>query len=97
VVAAQDNCKVIVFFTAIVAALSLASVAGLAIAASGTACLDATTKPDHTTVRTCTVTASDGVCLRAFAWQLSQAPVRGVVVITHGIRDSALRCDGVAR
>ena len=38
-----------------------------------------------------TMTASDGLCLRSFAWQPTQMPVRGVVVITHGIRDYAAR------
>jgi alpha-beta hydrolase superfamily lysophospholipase len=35
--------------------------------------------------------ATDTVCLRSFSWQPAQTPVRGVVVITHGIRDYALR------
>lgn len=38
-----------------------------------------------------TAMATDSVCLRSFAWQPAQTPVRGVVVITHGIRDYALR------
>ncbi len=43
------------------------------------------------TFTTQTMQASDGLCLRSFAWQPTQMPVRGVVVITHGIRDYALR------
>ena len=38
-----------------------------------------------------TMVASDGLCLRSFAWQPTQLPVRGVLVITHGIRDHAVR------
>lgn len=38
-----------------------------------------------------TLVASDALCLRSFVWQPTQTPVRGVVVITHGIRDYALR------
>jgi alpha-beta hydrolase superfamily lysophospholipase len=44
-----------------------------------------------------TVLAKDGVCLRSFSWQPAAMPVRGVVVITHGIRDYALRYDHFAR
>ncbi len=44
-----------------------------------------------TAVNSKTMTASDGLCLRSFAWQPTQMPVRGVVVITHGIRDYAVR------
>jgi acylglycerol lipase len=79
------------------AAMSLASIGSLAIAASATACLDPASKSDDTAVQTYTVTASDGVCLRAFAWQPPKTPVRGVVVITHGIRDYALRYDAFAK
>jgi alpha-beta hydrolase superfamily lysophospholipase len=43
-----------------------------------------------------TMLASDGLCLRSFAWQPTQMPVRGVVVITHGIRDYALRYERFA-
>lgn len=43
-----------------------------------------------------TILASDGLCLRSFAWQPTQMPVRGVVVITHGIRDYALRYERFA-
>ncbi len=79
------------------AALSLASIGSIAMAASATACLDATSGSDATAVQTYTVTASDGVCLRAFARQPARTPIRGVVVITHGIRDYALRYDAFAR
>ncbi len=44
-----------------------------------------------TAFATKTMLANDGLCLRSFAWQPAQIPVRGVVVITHGIRDYALR------
>jgi acylglycerol lipase len=79
------------------AALSLAGLGSPAIAASATACLDATSRSDDIAVQTYTVTAADGVCLRAFTWQPTQTPIRGVVVITHGIRDYALRYDTFAK
>jgi acylglycerol lipase len=78
-------------------ALSLAGIGGLAIAAPATACLDAVAGSDETAPQTYTVTAADGVCLRAFAWKPAAAPVRGVVVITHGIRDYALRYGAFAK
>jgi acylglycerol lipase len=79
-------------------ALSLAAIGSVAIAApSTTACLDAVSSSDETAPQTTTVTAADGVCLRAFAWRPAKAPVRGVVVITHGIRDYALRYSGFAK
>lgn len=48
-------------------------------------------------VGTSVAIAADGTCLRAFSWVPQQAPVRAVVVITHGIRDYALRYDQFAR
>jgi lysophospholipase len=44
-----------------------------------------------------TAQAADGVCLRSFAWLPAKASPRGVVVVTHGIRDHALRYESFAR
>lgn len=44
-----------------------------------------------TAFTTKTMVATDALCLRSFAWQPTQSPVRAVVVITHGIRDYAVR------
>jgi acylglycerol lipase len=84
-------------FTRFAIALSLATIGSLANAAPETACLDATSSSDETALQTYTATAADGVCLRAFAWKPTKSPIRGVVVITHGIRDYALRYDAFAK
>lgn len=88
---------ILFFFIRFAIALSLAAVGGLAIAAPATACLDAQSSSDETAPQTYTVTAADGLCLRAFAWKPGTLPVRGVVVITHGIRDYALRYGAFAK
>lgn len=54
-------------------------------------CADVNASLRTTAFTTKTMQASDGLCLRSFAWQPALMPVRGVVVITHGIRDYALR------
>ncbi len=54
-------------------------------------CADVSPSIRTTAFTSKTTVASDGLCLRSFAWQPAQMPVRGVVVITHGIRDYALR------
>jgi alpha-beta hydrolase superfamily lysophospholipase len=54
-------------------------------------CADVNPSIRTTTFTTKTMVASDGLCVRSFAWQPTQTPVRGIVVITHGIRDYALR------
>ncbi len=54
-------------------------------------CADVKVGMPATTATTKTLVATDALCLRSFAWQPTQSPVRGVVVITHGIRDYALR------
>ncbi len=54
-------------------------------------CADVNSSIRSTAFTTKTMVANDGLCLRSFAWQPAQMPVRGVVVITHGIRDYALR------
>ncbi len=54
-------------------------------------CADVNSSIRSATFTTKTMLASDGLCLRSFAWQPAQMPVRGVVVITHGIRDYAVR------
>lgn len=87
----------IVSFIRFAASMSLATIGSLAIAASSADCLDATTNSSNTAVQTYTVAAADGVCLRAFVWQPAKTPVRGVVVVTHGIRDYALRYDAFAK
>ena len=68
------------------AALALASAAQAA-----NDCADINPSIRTTTFTSKTMLASDGLCLRSFAWQPAQMPVRGVVVITHGIRDYAAR------
>jgi acylglycerol lipase len=83
--------------TKLAIAISLATIGSLAIAAPTTACLDATSSSDEAALQTYTVTAADGVCLRAFAWKPTASPIRGVVVITHGIRDYALRYGAFAK
>jgi acylglycerol lipase len=69
-----------------VAAFTLASAAH-----ASNDCADVKAGLPATTASSKTMLASDGLCLRSFAWQPAQSPVRGVVVITHGIRDYALR------
>ncbi len=54
-------------------------------------CADVNSSIRATAFTTKTMLANDGLCLRSFAWQPAQMPVRGVVVVTHGIRDYALR------
>jgi acylglycerol lipase len=54
-------------------------------------CVDVNPSLRTTAFSTKTMLTTDAVCLRSFAWQPAQTPVRGVVVITHGIRDYALR------
>ncbi|QSQ11019.1 alpha/beta hydrolase [Myxococcus landrumensis] len=41
-------------------------------------------------------TASDGVCLSHIQWEPAQPPVRGVVVLIHGLRDYSDRYSGLA-
>jgi acylglycerol lipase len=70
------------------------SAAALALASAAQAsndCADVKTSIRATAFTTKTMQANDGLCLRSFAWQPAQLPVRGVVVVTHGIRDYALR------
>ena len=69
-----------------VAAFSLASAAQ-----ASNDCADVKASIRTTAFTTKTMLANDGLCLRSFAWQPAQSPVRGVVVITHGIRDYAVR------
>lgn len=76
-------------------ALSLLSGAGAAFASN--ACTDVATLAEVPAYQTTTVNATDAVCLRSFSWQPAGSPPRGVVVITHGIRDHALRYDHFAR
>ena len=78
-------------------AITLLATAGFAYASDTSACLDMKPSAAPTSFQTKTMQASDGVCLRSFAWQPAQMPARGVVVIVHGIRDYALRYDDFAR
>ncbi len=73
-------------FSVAAAALALASAAH-----ASNECADINPSIRATTFTSKTMLASDGLCLRSFAWQPTQMPVRGVVVITHGIRDYAVR------
>lgn len=72
----------------------------LAVAA-GAAASNACTAPQPTSgspqYETETARAADGVCLRSFAWLPAKGSPRGVVVVTHGIRDHALRYESFAR
>lgn len=70
-------------------AAAVLALAGAAQASND--CVDVNSSIRTTAFTTKTMLASDGLCLRSFAWQPAQMPVRGVVVITHGIRDYALR------
>ncbi len=72
------------------------SLAAIIIALAGAAhasndCADVKPGVRATDFTSKTMVATDALCLRSFAWQPTQTPVRGVVVITHGIRDYALR------
>ncbi|WP_250634445.1 alpha/beta hydrolase [Pinirhizobacter soli] len=69
----------------------------LVYAANSSACLDVKPGATSSSYQTQTMQASDGVCLRSFAWQPAQIPARGVVVVVHGIRDYALRYEGFAQ
>jgi acylglycerol lipase len=42
------------------------------------------------------VEAAGQQCLQAYEWR-SRAPVRGIVVVVHGLRDHAVRYDGLAQ
>jgi acylglycerol lipase len=72
----------------------------LVVAASAAASNDCTT-PQPTSgspqYQTETAQAADSVCLRSFAWLPVKGSPRGVVVVTHGIRDHALRYESFAR
>jgi acylglycerol lipase len=77
----------IILKTALAAALlSLGSTAN-----ATNECADVNPSIRTTTFTSKTMIASDAMCLRSFEWQTAQTPVRGVVVITHGIRDHAAR------
>jgi acylglycerol lipase len=81
----------------LVAAAILATTAAQVNAAPSTSCADVAATLDSPDLTTYTTTASDGTCLRGFAWKPTSTQVRGVVVITHGIRDYAMRYDAFAR
>jgi acylglycerol lipase len=77
-------------------AITLLTAAGFAHATNYGTCLNMKPGAAPPSYRTETAEASDGVCLRSFAWRPAQLPPRGVVVIVHGIRDYALRYEGFA-
>lgn len=64
---------------------------------AGNDCSNFTAAGDSSTYQSVTMVASDGVCLRSFMWKPVQDPILAVVVVTHGIRDHALRYDRFAR
>lgn len=68
--------------------LAIAAMMSSSLSFAANECLDAKAGSNYVTD---TALASDGVCLRSFAWQPTRLPIRGVVVVTHGIRDYALR------
>lgn len=78
-------------------ALAIVSLSFVAKASASNDCLDSMAADTAPTFQSVVMRASDGVCLRSFMWRAQQEPIRGVVVITHGIRDHALRYDGFAR
>jgi acylglycerol lipase len=65
------------------------TLAGAAYASND--CTDVKPSMRASAFTTQTIVATDALCLRSFAWQPAQSPARGVVVVTHGIRDYALR------
>ena len=71
------------------------------LVAAGAAASNGCTAPQPTSgsprYQTETAQAVDGVCLRSFTWQPASGSPRGVVVVTHGIRDHALRYESFAR
>lgn len=88
--------KIINLF-AVVALLSLA------IAGSGCAteknCLAISIAPpanEHVTFTPYNVKASDSTCLQGYEWKSRSVPVRGAVVIIHGVRDHAVRYSALA-
>ena len=82
----KANIQSIFTISLVTATFTLASVAQ-----ASNDCAEVNSNIRTTAFTTKTMLASDGLCLRSFAWQPAQTPVRGVVVITHGIRDYALR------
>jgi acylglycerol lipase len=80
----------------LIAIVALAA-ASMAAGAAEKQCADVVASLDSPGPVTYTTTASDGVCLRGFVWKAATEKVRGVVVITHGIRDYAMRYDAFAR
>lgn len=73
--------------------LSLAVAAFMLVSAAQASndCAEVNPSIRTTAFTTKTMVTTDKMCLRSFAWQPAQGAVRGVVVITHGIRDYALR------
>ncbi|RJG08216.1 alpha/beta hydrolase [Massilia cavernae] len=78
-------------------ALALILLSFVAGASAGKDCLNSMAADTTPTFQSVVMRASDGVCLRTFMWRPDREPIRGVLVITHGIRDHALRYDGFAR
>jgi alpha-beta hydrolase superfamily lysophospholipase len=59
-----------------------------------TTCLEVAT--GTTPARTTTATSGDGTCLARFSWAPVGQPVRGIVVLVHGLRDYSLRMEELA-
>lgn len=78
------------------AGITLLAASSVSFASSPLACADLKTNTSLSGSQTSTSLAGDGVCLRSFSWKHVQEPVRGVVVIVHGIRDYSLRYDDFA-
>jgi acylglycerol lipase len=79
-----------------VLATCLLGVAAAAAAATSNDCTAPQPTAGGPQYQTETAKAADGVCLRSFTWLPAKGSPRGVVVVTHGIRDHALRYESFA-
>lgn len=82
-------------FMPLIFGLGLLAYADQALAAEE--CRTPTATAAESGYQTATHNAADGICLRWFSWAPQQVSPRGVVIITHGIRDHALRYEKFAR
>jgi acylglycerol lipase len=78
-------------FAKTVLATCLLGVAAAIAAATSNDCTAPQPTSGSPQYQTETAQAADGVCLRSFAWLPEKGALRGVVVVTHGVRDHALR------
>jgi alpha-beta hydrolase superfamily lysophospholipase len=82
---------------ALLAAASLAAVS--AGCAAARLCTEPARPPPSSAivqVRPYKVESADGTCLQAYEWKPVGTPIRGAVVVVHGIRDHASRYAGLA-